>query len=279
MSNKKYDVLLLTLYDLHVTHPLSLFPINGVKLDSHFQIEPSSGQKWLWNCWMKTLDIAETISKKEKRKIITVLGGDLKEGKPHNSQEPITDNSIIQSKFVRMCLDPVIKLSYQEYFIRGTSVHDGPMGQDAEAIAEWYGEKRGLKLDRYSEYEINLIINGIKINFMHHIAITKDMGVAAIRCAKEIVDKSRELNIKPPDIAFRGHAHRFGDSGLNNKFTRVIVNPCWKLGKDEYTARIAPNSRPDIGAVITRIDRNGDYEIKPLLYEPPFSTKEYVVNF
>ncbi len=72
--------------------------------------------------------------------------------------------------------------------------------------------------------------------------------------------------LRHPDLAFRSHLHQFGDS-YNAYPTRVVQTPAWQL-KTAHAHKVAAESIADVGGVITMVQPDASYIVKPVLYLP-----------
>ena len=166
-------------------------------------------------------------------------------------------------------LEPVIRDLDYFFMIAGTEAHVGKGAWTEEMVGK---DLEAVKSGKNSYVWSNLVaeFGGVKFDLAHHPAgnssVTRNYPAVASRMAYDIQYSYIERGEVPPDIAVRGHLHRFADSGIGLK-TRGIILPCFQY-KTAYASRLGfDHSLPDIGMVVFLCE-GGEYEMKVKRVKP-----------
>jgi len=265
-------VLLAVNADEHACSTLGLCPPEGVRYDDGGRYTPSKAQLWLWDCWNNFWSETEAIRQKVNAILINVYNGDATDGGAHHgttqtvSSDPEVQDYIAERVFsVPKALKPK-----KSYMVRGTAVHVGGDTAPAEtALAKHLRCERDPESDSWASWHLRLNIYGRILDFQHHgrggtRPWTSQNVVSAL--AAHIWMEHKLAGLPSPDIAFRSHVHRKGDS-YDAFPTRVIVTPAWQL-KTSFVHRVGPESIADIGGVLCLIQPDGSYEVTFKTYSP-----------
>jgi hypothetical protein len=120
--------------------------------------------------------------------------------------------------------------------------------------------------DNYSWYHLLLNIEGVTMEFAHHISLgaapwTKLSSPS--RIANETILQYYNSFQTVPNLVIRSHKHRYADT-FNNYRTRVIVTPAWQL-TTAYVYTFSPASIADIGGLHILLDE-GNYDVNVIRY-------------
>jgi hypothetical protein len=158
--------------------------------------------------------------------------------------------------------------------IRGTEAHVGNNGALDEKIAKQIDKvKKGVihrnaelrKSKEYSHHYLRTFIGGRSFDLAHHV----NMGTtprterdAANHLAADLVMEYANRWHEPlPDFAFRGHVHRYAESG-DNFSIRAYIGPCWQVA-NPFVHRIGKSAgKPEIGLLFCDIAKKHVEQIK-----------------
>ena len=256
---------ILVISDLHINSTVALMP-PIVYLDDGQEVKQNKGQKWLWNNWLDLLEKVDTI-----KPDILIVNGDAVEGDTKNrSYQVITRNKTTAVGYAADVLDPLVKSIPSTFFIRGTAAHSGKSGCIEEDLAKDLGAERIGK--NYAHWSLNLDVEGVRISVAHHTNMSGlpwTKSNAANSLAAKIQFQYAQDGEKPPELAIRGHVHRWGDSHDAYR-VRALVLPCWTLAT-EYIHKISPDTLAECGAAVIECSA-GHYEITKIDYKPKART-------
>jgi 3',5'-cyclic AMP phosphodiesterase CpdA len=253
---------ILAISDLHINSTVALCK-PGVFLDDGQEVKISRAQHWFWDNF---LDLIEKVDKYKPD--VLIINGDALEGDTKNrSNQLITRNTTTIVNIASETLEPLINKVPAVYFVRGTGAHGGKSGCLEESLAKDFDNSVKIG-NNLSHWSLNLIADGMRISAAHHTTMgglpwTK--ANAANSMAAKIMFQYAQDGEKVPDLAIRGHVHRWGDSGSNYR-TRALILPCWSLAT-EHTHKIAPDSLPECGAAFIMCD-SGKLEVDKIDYKP-----------
>lgn len=236
--------ILVVLSDTHIGSSTAVSPLKYVmhnRSDYEAQtMEANRLQKWLNRNWVDAWDYLQSIRK--KKRIITAHLGDVIDSVHHGSTQLVQEVGD-QVKMAIELLEPYRDISETFIGILGTAIHAGP---DHAVESDIY---RQLGAD-YIEQAMTVDIDDKLIDLAHHgRADFRPWTSNAASLAAEIMLDYAQSGIPLPDYIFRGHGHKFGDSGAKFENTRLIQCPSWQL-KTTYGNRVAGNTRrSDIGTV------------------------------
>lgn len=247
------DELTLAIFgDMHAGSPVGLCP-PSVRLDDGGIYQASAFQRRLLEAWLDYWSQAEAL--KGKGQLVSILNGDVIDGDHHRTIQLITHNLEIQRRMALELLDPMRRLSDAVIFIRGTDAHDGRLSTDLESIARELGGKED-EYGRHAHYHLKIDfgkrarIDCAHVGKVGRLPWTNLNG--AISLAREIELVYYAQGLRPPDLAFRSHYHRFIDT-YDNAPVRVIGLGCWQ-GPTSYVYHRSPMvGLPHIGGAIVKI--------------------------
>ena len=261
---------ILFLSDLHINSTVALsLPI--VKKDDGREEHYSRPQKFIYNCWLKTLERAEEISKGED--LITVFVGDIADMRmKHGGFQVITNNPTYIKNHVVELIEPVCNLSQQVYFMRGTPEHVGKSAYLEEDIAgDFENTIENKEANSKSWYYLKLKVDGVKMDIAHamsHMSVIPWNKPNAVKdLASRVMFDYVNHRLTPPDLVIRGHMHRGSDS-YDNFITRAITLRCFTFA-DEFVYGFVPSHISEIGATIIHTRRGGKYDVEKLEFEIP----------
>ena len=166
-------------------------------------------------------------------------------------------------------IKPIVNISDEVYFVRGTSSHTGKAGSMEEAIAnDVTNAVPDDETGTSSWWHLPLSVDGVLFDIAHHGTLglrpwTRPNSVN--RLATETIVSYAESGRRPPAVVIRSHRHVYADS-YNNYSVRAIQTPAWQIAT-EYVHRIAPGALADIGGLIFVCD-NGTYDANVVRYRP-----------
>jgi hypothetical protein len=177
------------------------------------------------------------------------------EGDHHNTSQIISRNPKTMQRVAVDVLEPVCRWADRRFFIRGTAAHTGGAGVFEEWLADDLGGERDTDRDTASWWSLLLDVQGYQIDAAHHPPSNTSLKWArhnpAARLATGVWWEYCESGDAPPQIAVRGHQHRWSD--CEEYGTRGLIVAGWKLA-DEYVNKLSPGSLPHIGGVIGSIE-------------------------
>ena len=185
------------------------------------RLEPNEFQSWLEDCWKDGLEWVD----KHARNPILVLNGDLVDGVHHKSTEVMSARFDDHVGALIHLVRPIAERSRATYVTLGTEAHT----QTAEhAIAEALRAKK-YRSFRAAHDVLNLDINGIEVEVMHHISTSSTPWTEASGHCSSLnarrAERARQGR-SAPRVIVRGHRHRFGfwcdGAGL------TVVTPSWQ---------------------------------------------------
>lgn len=262
--------------DLHCGSTVALCP-PMIPLDDGGAYHATKAQRWLWERWRAYWKRVEQVRRAERAKLMVVVNGDLTDGGAHHGTTQImSDNPTSQAAVVNAALHVPKQLSPDYWvFTRGTEIHVGKSACYEERVA------LGLKKDGE-----NVLMDGetgsashwlwkgepepgVTLDIAHHGRMgvrpwTRQNVVNAL--ALEIATDHNERGKEPPAIAIRSHMHRFADTGMACRQTRLIQTPAWQLAT-AFIHRISPGALADVGGIILTI-KDGKPSIEAVIYQP-----------
>lgn len=257
-------IVLATVSDIHCGSTVGMVPPEGVKLDDGGVYRPSRANSWLWECWEKFWQEVRVVKSKNRASLYVIYNGDFWEGDHHKTTQIISPNPE-PTKYLasRILSVPQTLKPKHQFMVRGTEAHVGASGAEEEALAREYSPifTKDPENDTYSWWQLKLDINGVFVEAQHHgkmgrLAWTR--GNAALQQAADVFMSYAQDGERHPDLCFRSHLHKWADS-YKVQPTRLIQTPAWQL-KTAFAHKVAPNSPPDIGGIITVIQPDGSFE-------------------
>ena len=273
MAVKKRPVVLCVVSDTHAGGTTAMCPPR-INLDDGGHYAASKLQGALWQAWLNYWSLASAKRDALDADLYVVFNGDLVEGDHHKSTQILTANPNAQAAVVNAAIAVVLDLKPDKIFvIRGTESHVGQSGSAEERIADGLRrDKRPVQKDPDSDtsswWHLVMEIQGIKIDVTHHGRTgmrEHTRGGAAVLYAHDIMASYVKRDEKIPQLCFRGHHHRWNDSG-DACPVRVVTTGCWQM-PTSFVHKVAADSLPDIGGAIVTI-QNGAYTLDKVLFPP-----------
>jgi hypothetical protein len=238
------------------------------------------GQKHLWACW------EHLCGEVSKLKIdVIVHNGDMVDG--HQQAQHGTELCLPihgdQAEAAEVAMRKLLKAAGSPtlFCISGTEYHDAKGGREAEAVAKALGAQpfNGLGTGKYSRDCLDLEIDGVVVDFCHHIQGAGGMYRGTPTDREGIFSALAGKDGKAPkaDAVFRSHLHYFVHTEHASKHIAIV--PCWQL-QTRFGRKLSRyKCIPDIGAVLVTVDpeakKRGDdpISIRKFLYPlPPVGT-------
>ena len=268
MTTRKPAVLAVV-SDIHCGSTVAMVPPEGVRLDDGGTYHPSKAQLWLWNCWEDFWNRVAAERRRLKADLYILYNGDLYEGDHHHTTQIVSANPETQDYLASRVFGLPRKLRPKHQFvIRGTEAHVGTAGATEEAFARTINATKDEENDTWSWWHFKGEIAGVIVEAQHHGKFGRLpwTGANALnQQAAHVFMEYAKRGERHPDLVFRSHMHRWGDS-YKAQPVRLIQTPAWQL-KTAFAHKVAPNSPPDIGGIVCVL-RNGKAEVEEHLYEP-----------
>lgn len=240
--------------DLHCGSIYGLLPPNFTNA-AEAPVHQNPLQQFLWECWeyyaaqLKRYDVAAVI-----------VNGDAIDGAQQAQKQtelclPLLSD---QSRAAVDCLQVLLMQTPKAavYFTAGTPYHSQPGAREEEAIAKALNARKyhGLGTGIYVRESLDLDVDGVVLNFAHHIGVTGGIyrGTAIDREALFAALAGREGKYQRSDCIVRSHAHFFYHAELPHR--HAVITPCWQLQTQYMRRRSLYRMLPDIGGIILLID-------------------------
>jgi Calcineurin-like phosphoesterase len=266
---------ILVLGDTHVGSLYALMPPGFVGSDDR-EVSLNAGQVHLWNCW------EHLCAEVAKEKIDAVVhNGDIVDG--HQQAQRGTELCLPiwadQAEAAIVAMKPLLKAAGNPtyYQIQGTEYHDDKGGAAAEQVARGLGATKfaGLGTGQYSRDCLDLDIDGVVLDFCHHIQGAGGLYRGTPTDREGIFSALAGKDGKAPkaDGVFRSHLHYFVHTEHASK--HICIVPCWQLQTRFMRKLSRYRMIPDIGAIIVTVDpeakRAGEdpISIRKILYPMP----------
>jgi len=256
--------------DLHIGSYMGLCPERAT-LALGAKYTPNKYQATLTDYWDHFWGkVIPKLTKKAKR-IDLFINGDLIDGVHHDSTAIISNSWGTQEDIAFQVLDPIRGKVDALYVIRGTEAHGGPMCESEEKIATRLGAEK-TDLGEYSSYQWWVEVEGVPMNFAHHIGVTSSTAYESSAPMRELVTtlvEAAQWDQPIPQVVWRSHRHRFIEVPLPTSWGRIrcIITPAWQL-RSPHTERIDRMRMPHIGGVIFTVE-DGICNIHEKIYPLP----------
>lgn len=240
--------------DLHVGSIFGLLPPDFVT--SAGALQPQNvGQKHLWECWLR---LGEWFGKNKINGLVIngdVIDGDQRAQRGTELCLPILKDQVeaahrVIGALVTKCGNIPI------YVIQGTEYHDQKACTAADALAEMLGAETyyGLGTGKRSREMLDLDVEGVVINIMHHISASVGLYQATAPDREGVWSAlaGKEGKANRADCLVRSHVHRFTHLEYSSK--HIVVTPCFQLQTRFMRRTSAYRMIPEIGGVILCID-------------------------
>jgi hypothetical protein len=276
-TTEKEDAAVIVFSDKHLGSALAPWPVEVI-LSSGNEHKPNKVQEYLtskeneWWIWARDLS--------KSRRITVIVNGDSCQGNWEKFGDMLETNRAYQRR-AAITEFRKRKLPNDTWkIVRGTRVHDGPEGQDAESIAEALECKQNLIDGCFSYYILPMTINGIMINAVHYIG-SSSSPISEFTALARILTKADQAasrwDIKAPDIWLAAHRHVYDESFYATSRGRrgVIITPAW-VARGEYSSLIAPTEPSQIGGAVILIDKDGTWQNYSKVWSVPLPDREVV---
>lgn len=265
----------LVISDTHVGSIYGLMPPGFASSDDR-EVLLNPGQKHLWKCF------EHLCSEVSKLKIDVVIhNGDSVDG-PQQAQRgtelclPLAGDQVEAAIMaMQKLLDAAGNPTF--YAIQGTEYHGGKGERETEAFAKGLNAVpfSGLGTGKYSRDALDLDIDGVVLNFNHHIQGAGGLyrATAADREGVFSAIAGKDGKMPKADAVFRSHLHYFVH--VEHASKHITITPAWQLQTRFMRKLSLYKCLPDIGALIVTVDsdakKNGEdpIHIRKILYPLP----------
>lgn len=217
-----------------------------IKDGGYWKLNPK--QQFLREAWNKFISII-----KEIRPHVLILNGDMIEGCQYKSLglPTITTDFAEQTEAARILLEPLREQCGEAYLIRGTEYHDTMDGQAIERLgAELFCTP--YRPNQYSDWVLNLDVQGVIINAAHHISVMQGFYRATAPDREGIWSAlAGRSKVPDADCIVRSHIHIFVHVEHSNK--HIVVTPGWQLQTDYQIKKSYYRLFPEIGAILINV--------------------------
>lgn len=259
--------------DTHVGSYFGLCPAEGLRLDNGAVITPSKFQAFLYQCWLDFFDQYVPSVARNATSIALVHNGDGIDGNHHEAVDLVPSVQSQERAFVSL-MQPIVNRF--DYFaqVRGTEAHGGIGEQSTERTAEILKSAKDDSTGCYSWQELWLDINGVTMQFSHHISGTTSAAYETSAPMRELVAtliESAQWERPLPSLVVRSHRHRFVKVPIATKLESdilCVVTPGWQL-KTPFTYRVDRVRMPHIGGVVVTVEDKNTWTVHRKLYPLP----------
>ena len=245
--------------DLHTNSTVGICPPN-IQLDDGGTYRQSKIQKWFWRNWLDTWQKYKDIKARENLPLVLIVNGDAGDGDHHDTPQIITRNPTTQLRIAVDTLKPALDVADVIIIIRGTEVHVGKNAWIEEKLAEDIGAFP-CNDEMHSWWHLYAEFGGVTFDVKHHPESGSmrpwTAGGEANRIAAILTYNYALSGMRPPDVAFRAHKHKFLDSGTTHP-TRVFATPAWQFST-AFVHRIGAGGDPPRCGSVYLICRDGKY--------------------
>jgi hypothetical protein len=246
--------------DWHLASILTEWPAS-VLLPNGSRWVNNKVQKWIGERRKIFWEKARTLA--DGHETICVVNGDICENVDimhHFPAELVTLNRAYHRRAAVEVVNLLRKEKDRWMIVRGTPVHDGSEGQDAETIAQEIGCPQN-KNGTYSYDSIRIKINKLNLFFAHKISGTSSPMSEVTALTGNLVKAAKASGIwgsVMPDIM--GFAHRHTASavhipGRGDGFD-IFTTPAW-VARGEYVNGIDAITPVQIGGTVILINEDG----------------------
>lgn len=249
--------IVMVLSDLHVGSTVGLWPEGFVSNEGNL-IGQNKFQEWLWECWEDMLKWSDKIISKQPFEL--VLNGDLVDGIHHKTLQVMTPDPGDQVDAVKAVLEPLAASAARLHLIKGTECHTR---NDEVRIGRALNGSKDPSTGQHAWDSLDLRVNGVLYNFMHHIGTTARSYLEASAHSIALGNLSHtraRAKQSVPDIIVRGHRHRHGIWDDGNQMS--VITGAWQ-GLTRYGHKVVPGAICQPSAVI--FDHRGQEAGEPPL--------------
>lgn len=262
----------LVVSDLQIGSKYSVWPEEmPIKDGGYWRMSPK--QRMLADAWDKFLKLAAQI-----KPDILILNGDMIEGAQEKAKgiPVITSDLGEQAEAALIILEPLRKTAEECWMIRGTSYHDSDHAGPLEKIAKDLGCVP-FRPRQYSDWVLNLDIDGVILNFAHHISVSTGLYRATAPDREGIWSAlAGRSKVPDADAVIRSHVHLFCHVEHSSK--HMVITPGWQLQSEYLIKKSYYRMYPEIGSVLINVypdaKRKGEdpIEIKKIICKIPRET-------
>lgn len=251
---------ILVVSDTHVGSIYGLMP-PGFKASDDREVLLNPGQQYLWECWEDMIRWAKPYS------VAAIIhNGDVIDGKQQAQRgtELCLPIPADQAEAAEMAFAPLLKAAGNPsiYLIQGTEYHDAKGAREMEAFGKAIGavQHRGLGTGRYSRDGLDLEIDGVVLNFAHHISGGGGFYRATAADREGVLSAlaGKEGKLPKADAVFRSHLHYF--VRVEHESKHICITPCWQLQTRFMRKLSTYKCLPSIGAVMVTVDPDAKRE-------------------
>lgn len=256
--------------DTHINGSVSLINPQAV-LDDGGGYKLSRTQSWLWECWLKALDIVKA---EKAGELYTHFLGDMVDlDVKSRSAQIITRNPATAIEWGHDQLAPLAEMSTGVSWLRGTEAHVGTSAYSEENLAKMFDNTmREPSTGKASWWWMLWRSDNITFDLAHHPSTgaggtnpqTRFNGINRLASYTES-DYVDRLHAMPPNFVIRGHIHQFRDS-RDHYATRAITLPPWTM-LNAYNLRHGITFPENVGKVMIFCDK-GKSHVRPILFSP-----------
>lgn len=258
--------IVMVLSDLHVGSTVGLWPEGFVSNEGNL-IGQNKFQEWLWACWSDMCQWSQKVIGNEPFEL--VLNGDLVDGIHHRTLQVMTPDPGDQVDAVKGILEPLAACAARLHLIKGTECHTR---NDEVRIGRALNGTKDPTTGQHAWDSLDLKVNGVLYNFMHHISTTARsyLEASAHSIALGNITHTRARAKQPvPDIIVRGHRHRHGIWDDGNQMS--VITGAWQ-GLTRYGHKVVPGAICQPSAVIFD-HRNQELGEPPLVHRRIYTAK------
>ncbi|KKL98144.1 hypothetical protein LCGC14_1827390 [marine sediment metagenome] len=266
--------------DMHAGSVFGLLSKDFTTRAGH-RIEQNAGQAYLHRCWVDMCQRYREVSPD----ILVVMGDEVDGRQPMQKATELclpllSDQRDVAQQYLEMLIS-ACPTRPEIYVIQGTEYHDGKAADDVESLAQVIGAEEyfGLGTGRYSREVLDLEINGVILNFAHHLGGMSGLyrATSPDREALWSALAGKEGKAPKADCLVRGHLHHFVHVEYPTK--HILINPCFQLQTRFMRKRSVYRMIPDLGSTWLKIDpkakerREDPIIVRKLFYDlPPYVT-------
>jgi hypothetical protein len=238
----------LVVSDLHVGSIYANWPEDlPIKGGGYWTL--SGQQKHLSMAWEAFTEKVE-----ELKPDILVMNGDMIDGANYRSDgiPAVTTDFADQVKAAERLIRPIRDVVKEAYLIRGTEYHDSKNGQFIEMLGAAL-QVVPFREEQYSNWILNLNVDGVILNFCHHISVMTGL-YRATAPDREGIWSALAGKSKAPDAdcVVRSHVHIYCHVEHSKK--HILITPCWQMQTDYMIKKSYYRMFPEIGSILIYVD-------------------------
>jgi hypothetical protein len=190
---------------------------------------------------------------KEIKPDILVLNGDMIEGAQEKAKgiPVITTDLGEQVEAAIEILKPLRKMVKECFCIKGTSYHDNDQAGPLERIAKEL-DCTPFRAHQYTDWVLNLDVDGVILNFAHHISVSTGLYRATAPDREGIWSAlAGRSKVPDADAVIRSHVHLF--CHVEHSHKHIIITPGWQLQTEYQIKKSYYRMFPELGAVLIQV--------------------------